>query len=87
MIGRTSGLHVPISVLNQRLNRPLIGIAAAQNNSLKDALTVCQVKRNITNLYAHELLRCSFPRKIKTIFIVQKKSLNWYCEETNIAKS
>ena len=43
MIGHTSGLHVPISVLNQRLNRPLVGIAAVQNNSLKDALTVCQV--------------------------------------------
>ena len=43
MIGHTSGLHVPVSVLNQRLNRPLIGVAAVQNNSLTDALTVCQV--------------------------------------------
>ena len=60
MIGHTSGIHVPVSVLNQRLNRPLIGVAAVQNNSLKDALTVCQVKSFQVCSHVTSACACAF---------------------------
>ena len=47
MIGHSSGLHVPVSVLKRRLKRPLIGIAAIKHDSLKDAFSILQVTKVI----------------------------------------
>lgn len=38
------GLHVPVSVLTQRLHRPLVGVAAVTDAAQRNGFTAVQVR-------------------------------------------